>query len=184
MATNEIRRVAVGSTNPVKVAATRRVVAFYWPTATVEPVPVPSGVSPQPWGLDETLAGARHRAQKALAATGADIGVGLEGGVEVIPEAGGIFLTGWAAVALPDGRVYYGSGGRVLLPPPLVAALKGGEELGTAMDRLVGQEGTKHTVGSVGILTRGFVEREEQFAVALAYALVPLLHPEWWAGEV
>lgn len=177
---SEVRRVAVGSLNPVKVAAARRVIHYYWPDATVEAVDVPSGVSPQPWGLEETLAGARRRAEAALAHGQADLGIGLEGGVEVIPQAGGIFLTGWAAVALPDGRVYFGSGGRVLLPPVLVAAIQAGEELGPAMDRLVGQQGTKHTVGSVGILTRGFVHREDQFAVALAYALAPLVHPEWW----
>ncbi len=175
-----IRRVAVGSKNPVKEEAARRVIHYYWPEAEILTLAVESGVPPQPWGVAETIAGARQRALAALQRTAADLGIGLEGGVEEIPEAGGVFLSGWAAVALPDGRVFFGSGGRVLVPPPLMQALQAGEELGPAMDRLVGQEGTKHTVGSVGILTRGFVTRAEQFAVALAYALAPLLHPEWW----
>lgn len=177
-----IRRVAIGSTNPVKVAATRRVIWHFWPTAEIIPVQVPSGVAPQPWGIAETVEGARGRALRARAAVDADLGVGMEGGIEEIPEAGGVFLSGWAAVATREGRVYFGSGGRAPLPPTLVEAISQGEELGPAMDALSGLEDTKHTVGSVGILTRGFVERESQFAVALAYALAPLLHPEWWEG--
>ena len=177
---SDIRRVAVGSTNPVKVKATERVIRYFWPRAEVVAVEVDSGVSSQPWGIAETIAGARHRAQIALRQARADLGVGLEGGVEDVPEGGGVFISGWAAVACADGRVYFGSGGRVMLPPVLLSALRRGEELGPAMDRLVGQEGTKRTVGSVGILTQGFVTREQQFAVALAYALAPLLHPEWW----
>lgn len=175
-----IHLVAVGSTNPVKVAAARRVIRFYWPRAKVVPVDVPTGVSPQPWGIAETITGARHRALRAREAVDADLGVGLEGGVEEVPEAGGLLLSGWAAVATREGQVYVGSGGRVLLPPALVEALRQGAELGPAMDALSGQKGTKHTTGSVGILTRGFVDRESQFAVALAYALAPLLHPDWW----
>ncbi len=176
----EVRLVAVGSTNPVKVAAARRVIHYFWPEAEVVAVQVASGVSATPWGVEETVAGARQRALRARAQLDADLGVGLEGGLEDVPEARGIFLSGWAAVATRDERVYLGSGGRAPLPPSLVEAVRRGEELGPAMDRLSGQENTKHTVGSVGILTRGFVQRESQFAVALAYALVPLLHPEWW----
>ncbi len=175
-----IRLVAVGSTNPVKVAATRRVIHYFWPDAEIVSVEVPSGVPPQPWGIAETIAGARQRAEHARTLLDADLGVGLEGGVEEIPEAGGIFLSGWAAVATRDGRVYLGSGGRAPLPPALVEALHRGEELGPAMDALSGEKDTKHTIGSVGILTRGFVNRESQFSVALTYALVPLLHPDWW----
>lgn len=50
------------------------------PDARVERVAVESGVSEQPWGDDETVAGARNRAQRALG-DAHDLGVGLEGGV-------------------------------------------------------------------------------------------------------
>ncbi len=176
----DIQRVAVGTRNPVKIAAAEQVVRHYWPRAQVKAVDVASGVSDQPWGLLETVAGARERARAARRQLDADLGIGLEGGVEMIPEAGGLFLSGWAAVATRSGSVYVGSGGRVVLPPPLVEALRRGEELGPAMDRLSGEVNSKHTIGSVGLLTLGFVTREAQFAVALAYALVPLLRSEWW----
>ena len=179
----EIQRVAIGTTNPVKIRATQTVIHAYWPQADIIAVSVSSGVSDQPWGIEETIQGARQRAQAAIEATGADLGVGLEGGVEEIPAGGGLYLSGWAAVVTRDGRISYGSGGRIPLPPRLVKALQQGEELGPAMDALSGQHNTKHTLGSVGILTRGFVTRESQFAVALAYALAPLLHPEWWEKD-
>ncbi len=179
----QVHRVAVGTTNPVKIEATQKVIHTYWPHAEIIAVPVPSGVADQPWGIEETVRGARQRANAALQATHADLGIGLEGGVEEVPEAGGLFLSGWAAVITREGHISYGSGGRVLLPPKLIHALRQGQELGPAMDHLSGRENTKHTVGSVGILTRGFVTRASQFAVALAYALVPLLHPSWWEGE-
>jgi len=177
---SQIRLVAVGSLNPVKIAATKRVIGHYWPEARVEAVEVSSGVSDQPWGIAETINGARTRAIAARAAVDADLGIGLEGGVEEVPEAGGVFLSGWAAVVTRSGVVYFGSGGRAPLPPVLVTALKAGKELGPAMDELTGKVNTKHTIGSVGILTRGFITRESQFSVALAYALAPLLHKEWW----
>lgn len=178
----EVRRVAVGSTNPVKVQAVARVVRTFWPEAAVEGVEVPSGVPAQPWGEAVTIAGARQRAVAARAALDADLGLGLEGGVVEIPEAGGLFLNGWAAVATRSGAVYFGAAGRAPLPPLLVEALKRGEELGPAMDRLSGRENVKQTLGSVGVLTRGVVDRESQFAMAVAYALVPLLWPAWWAA--
>ncbi len=178
-----VKRVAVGTTNPVKVAATQRVIRYYWPEADIMSVDVPSGVDAQPWGIAETLAGARHRAHLARLKTDADIGVGLEGGVEEIPEAGGVFLTGWAAVSTREGDVFVGSGGRVLLPSAIVHVLQEGHELGEVMDAFSGQMNTKHTMGSAGILTLGFVDRESQFAVALAYALAPVLLRRWYSED-
>ena len=55
--TETMRRVAVGSANPVKLGAVRAVLAWAAPSATVEPVTVPSGVPDQPFGDDETILG-------------------------------------------------------------------------------------------------------------------------------
>ena len=76
--------VAVGSCNPVKVEAVRRAFAAAFPDSevTVSKHDVPSGVSDQPRGEEETRLGAQQRARGALAAAAAaDYGVGLEGGV-------------------------------------------------------------------------------------------------------
>lgn len=96
------RRIAVGSTNPAKVAASRAVLERAFPQAEVVAVEVPSGVPPQPIGAEETAAGARQRARLALAAVpGAFLGVGLEGGID--PEG---HLLNCCAVATPDGAVH------------------------------------------------------------------------------
>ena len=57
-------RVAVGSKNPVKLAAVRQAFFRAFPDRPLVCVghDVPSGVSDQPWGHDETEMGARQRA--------------------------------------------------------------------------------------------------------------------------
>ncbi|MFB6176165.1 MAG: DUF84 family protein, partial [Halobaculum sp.] len=76
--------VGVGSGNPVKVAATERVLQSesdeFGSGATVEACPVESGVGEQPRGHEETRRGARNRALAVLEAD-YDLGVGIEGGV-------------------------------------------------------------------------------------------------------
>ena len=53
--------VAVGSTNPVKIGATRTVLERLRPHIRIEGVRVASGVPDQPWGDEQTIAGARAR---------------------------------------------------------------------------------------------------------------------------
>jgi inosine/xanthosine triphosphatase len=139
-----LRLVAVGSTNPVKVAAARAVLDRLAPGVRVEGVAAASGVPDQPWGDAQTVAGARARARAALAAVpGAELGVGFEGGV--VEEADGAMRTcAWAAVAAPDGRSGIGGSLAMPLPDAVAARLRGGEELGHAIDALTGESGTKH----------------------------------------
>src|SRR4029453_12172991 len=96
----------VGSTNPVKVAAVSAVLARSGCTAYVEAMAVPSGVRDQPVGDAETILGATQRAQAALRATGADLAIGIEGGV--VEEAGHMRTCAWAAVVGWGGRVGVG----------------------------------------------------------------------------
>jgi len=173
-----IRLVAVGSTNPVKVAAARAIAAQAFPGAVVQAVDVASGVADQPMSDDEMVTGARNRAEAARLALDADLGLGMEGGVQ--RSDWGCLLTGWAAVVDRQGCVSVGSGGSLALPPALAKALEQGEELGPAMDKLSGQHDTRRGPGSVGILTKGLVSREEAFRVAVAYALTQFLHPKWY----
>lgn len=169
-------QVTVGSTNPVKVGAARRVFAALFPGLAVGGVEVPSGVPHQPIGEAETARGAIARAQAALAATGADWGVGLEGGVAFEGEA--CWMIQCCAVAHRDGRVHVGRGAQFLLPPVIARGVRDGGEVGPLMDRLTGQVDTKKKTGAIGFLTNGFVVREEMYAHIVAAALAPFLHPE------
>jgi inosine/xanthosine triphosphatase len=171
-----IRTIAVGSTNPVKIAAARAVLAPLAPSARIDGVSVPSTVADQPFGDDETIRGALARASAARAALGAEIGVGIEGGV--VEESSGAMRTcAWAAIVGADGR--HGVGGSLAMPLPREVAemIRGGLELGHAMDRLVKEHNTKHGKGAVGILTAGLVDRQAAYEVLVTYALAPFLTP-------
>ncbi len=167
-------RIAVGSMNPVKVGAARAALAHAAPNATIEGVAVPSGVRDQPWGDDETIRGAVARAHAARAALDADWGVGIEGGV--IDEGGTKVRTcAWAAIVDREGREGVGGSLSLELPSRVAVLVRGGMELGHAMDAVTGERNVKHGVGAVGILTAGLVTRQGAYETLVAYALVPFL---------
>ncbi|MGZ8493458.1 MAG: DUF84 family protein [Gemmatirosa sp.] len=174
-----VRLVAVGSANPVKLAAARAVLARVAPHAVVVEAPVASGVPDQPWGDEETRRGAGTRARAARDATGAELGIGFEGGV--VAEADGTVRScAWAAVV--DAGGVEGIGGSLAMPLPTAVArrLRDGEELGHAIDALTGASGTKHRGGAVALLTAGLVDRQRAYELLLSYALAPWLGPADW----
>jgi len=179
-----VRRVTVGSTNPVKVAAARAVLTpLIAPGATIEGVDVPSGVPDQPWGDEETVRGARARAAAALATSGADLAVAFEGGVvadEGDAAGGGLRTCAWAVVVDRDGRVATGGSLAMPLPPAVAAMVRGGAELGQAMDALTNAHNTKQKLGAVGVLTAGLIDRRRAYEVILTYALARWLAAEYW----
>ena len=172
-----IRSIAVGSTNPVKLAAVRAVLGALAPSATIACIAVASTVPDQPFGDDETIRGALARASAARVALSADLGVGLEGGV--VEEGDGSMRTcAWAAIVDAHGRSGVGGSLAMTLPPDVAAMIRDGVELGVAMDRLVGAHNTKHGRGAVGILTAGIVDRQRAYEVLVAYALAPFIAAE------
>lgn len=176
---DEISRVVVGSTNPVKVAAVRAVLERAGCPARVEGLAVASGVADQPVGDAETIRGATQRARAALDASGADMAVGLEGGV--VEEEGFMRTCAWAAVVSRDGRVGVGGSLAMILPDRVASLVRDGVELGHAMDRVTGAHNTKHNAGAVGILTAGLVDRQRAYEWLVTYALGPFLSPDHYA---
>ncbi len=126
-------KIAVGSTNPVKVAAVKSIVSQLWPEAEIQSVDVPTGVSEMPMSDEETITGARNRARAARLAINADLGFGLEGGVHSDPI--GLMLQGWVVVTDGNGREGVAGAGRLPLPPMIADRVLAGEELGPIMDR-------------------------------------------------
>lgn len=173
-----VRVVAVGSTNPVKIEATRAVIARVAPDARVESVQVNSSVRDQPWGDDETIRGARTRADAARRALDADFGVGIEGGV--VEDSDGIRTCAWAVVV--DRSGHQGTGGSLAMPlPPGVATLlHDGLELGHAMDRVAGTHNVKQAQGAVGLLTAGLIDRQRAYESILTYALARWIARDFW----
>lgn len=170
----QARRIAVGSKNPVKLAAARAVVTRLVSNVMVEAIDVPSGVPDQPFGDDETIRGALARARIAREKLDADFGIGLEGGVVEMPD-GTMRTCAWAAVVSRGG--HHGVGGSLAmpLPDPVAQLIRSGMELGHAMDKVTGHSNTKHGAGAVGILTAGLVDRQGAYEVLVAYACAPFL---------
>jgi inosine/xanthosine triphosphatase len=172
-----ITTIAVGSTNPVKCGAVRVVLSALAPGARVEGVAVASGVSDQPFGDEETIRGALTRASAARDALGAELGVGIEGGV-VEERDGSLRTCAWAAIVDANGRQGIGGSLAVPLPRAVAAMIRDGVELGHAMDRLVSERDTKRGKGAVGILTAGLVDRQRAYEMLVTYALAPFLTPQ------
>ena len=120
-------RIAVGSTNPVKLESVREAAALIFEGDAVEVIAVAaeSGVPAQPMGDAETMAGASQRAREALAGLpGAEIGIGLEAGIDEID--GRLFTLSWCAAVDGAGRIQYACTPRWELPAPVAALIRAG----------------------------------------------------------
>lgn len=170
-------RIGVGSGNPVKRRAVESVLddgeGEFGETATVEAVPVASGVSEQPRGHAETIEGAKTRAANVVSKE-YDLGIGIEGGVAEFDGSDGLFLVMWAAV--DDGEtIGRGSGPSVRLPPNVERRIREGAELGPVMDDVLGERDVAKRQGAAGAFTNGRVDRDEALATAVAGALGPFV---------
>lgn len=174
--------IAVGSLNPIKIGAVKSITGRVWEESTVTAIDVPSGVSAMPMSDSQCLLGARNRARQARESAAADLGFGLEGGVNLEPA--GLMLLGWVAVIDARGREGIGCTARLPLPGPIAERVLGGEELGPVMDELLGYHNVRQKGGAVGALTAGLVLRQETFAIAVAYALSPFVAPRFYSDDL
>ena len=160
-----IETIAVGSSNPVKAAAVRRV----FPEATVHTESVDSGVAAQPRSVAETIEGAQTRAASAFATRVVDLAVGLEGGVAPVPVGEGWQLIMWAA-ATDGSRSHIGMGPGITLPPAIARPVADGVELGLVMDTISDERDTAKGAGAIGVLTDGRLTRTDALTAAVATA--------------
>jgi inosine/xanthosine triphosphatase len=181
--------IAVGSTRRPKVEAVREAMsalAEKLPSLAnfeLVPVEVESGVTHTPLSREETMLGARQRAEALIEMSRAqnqrwNYFVGLEGGLDVLHTDGArlVFLQNWAYVT--DGSLAsYGQSGGVLLPESLARTVVDQRiELAHAIDAFAGQHGIRDGQGAWGILTGGAITRQEAFRVAVINAFAPFLN--------
>jgi inosine/xanthosine triphosphatase len=179
-------RIAVGSTREPKLAGVRsalqRLAPVPWPGGPVELVAVDaaSGQADTPLSAAATLAGARTRARAAFdAVTGAELALGLEGGVEVLSHTPiEAVLRNWA-VAWDGVREGVGSSAGILLPEPVAAEVLAGEDLASVIDRWAAEHDVRSRQGAFGVLTAGLVNRADAYAQAALTALAPFYAPGW-----
>ena len=167
----------VASRNPVKIEAALQGFREMFPQQqfTATGVSVPSGVSDQPLGSDETYQGAWNRLQGARQQQpNADYWVGIEGGNIIA----GVEMEVMAWV-LVQSATQFGKARTAgfFLPPKIVELIQEGHELGHADDLGFGVQNSKQTGGSSGLLTDGAVDRLRFYVPAVILALIPFLKP-------
>ncbi len=170
-------KIAIGSTNPVKVRAARNVLRKIYPRAEFVALEVPSGVPGQPRGDKQTRRGAVNRARAARQAAHADFGVGLEGGI--IENEFGTMTCAWCAIVDRAERVGIGGSTNMLLPDEVAARVKRGDELGDAMDAFANIRGVKRKMGAIGVLTKGLSNRQRAYEYIIKLAVARFL----WKGK-
>ncbi len=150
----------IASNNPAKINAVSAILAELDMAYDLHSAETDSGVSAQPFSLEETRLGAINRAQQALGDE-KDIAIGLEGGVYELD--GVMYLCNWGALFSKSGKLYTAGGAQIPLPNSVAASLRAGEELGPVMDEYTKESGIRHHKGAVGIFTAGLVNRDEMF---------------------
>lgn len=167
------KRIIVGSTNPVKIDATRIgfINMFKHDRFEVSGVAVPSEVSDQPIGETETLRGAYNRARNAQREVpDADYHIGIEGGIEHLNDE--LVAFAWIVVLSGD-KIGKAKTGGFILPQEVSNLVKQGIELGEADDIVFKRTDSKQKSGSVGILTGDVITRTDFYSHAVTMALIP-----------
>ena len=170
-------RVAVGSTNRAKVEAVKEALKVIGWDYEVLPVKVSSGVSEQPV-CEETYYGARNRAINALLETGADVSIGIEGGICIFMNK----VMGFAVVYVVDkeGKESFSMSPWFVVPPSIASHVVNGLELGEAADLVFSTTGSKYD-GVIKYLTK-FINRKDLYVQAVIIALYPFYNPSVLGG--
>lgn len=171
-------KVAVGSTNPIKIEATKKAFQKVWPNKKWQIIglDVKSGISNQPMSDTESIKGATNRAKSALKVGKADFGVGIEGGLHQI---GAIwFDTAWIVVINKSGKKGIGSTYRLQTPNRFMKMIKKGKEIGEAADEIFKTKNSKQKSGHFGLMTKGIISRADAYTNGIICTLSRFIRPE------
>jgi inosine/xanthosine triphosphatase len=168
-------KVAVGSTNPVKVKAVENVFKRVYGEVSVEAVAAASGIPAQPFG-EETVAGAINRAKSAYALEKFDLGVGIEAGLFKVGEVEVTIDIQYCAIY--DGSwLTLGCGSGFEYPSVVLGEVLAGKEVGDVMSRVAGVEDLGEKQGAIGFLSKGMLTRAQLTEQSVFMALIPRLNP-------
>lgn len=91
--------------------------------------------------------------------------------------------TVWAALALDRNTVIPVNGARFPLPTPIAKAIEQGWEMGPAIDRLIGEDQVSRRQGMIGVITKNFVDRTEEYQSLVKMAL-GLWYGRNWTNKI
>jgi len=167
-------KIIVGSTNPAKVNAVKRVAEQLFDEVEVNGLKTNSGVSDMPMSEQETMTGSINRAR--IASNQGDFGIGIEGGVSDTKQ--GMFLFAWITI-INKNKISLSCTNKILLPENIASELRNGRELGPLIDELTGQEKVSHSEGAFGLLTKGSISRVKSFENAVYCAFMKFINKEY-----
>ncbi len=174
----KIRKVGLGSTNPVKYRAVCDVLHRYFGVmpCQVNQMRVESGVNAQPIGSKEVFLGAKNRAMNAFHAC--DLSVGVESGLIDFGFMKDKYLNACVCTVYDGERFSYGVSQAFSLPPEVLERVLKGEgnvEIDEALMKtgLSGNPNIGEDVGLVGLLTKSRVVREDLVREAVTMAVIP-----------
>ncbi|TRZ54713.1 inosine/xanthosine triphosphatase [archaeon] len=166
-------KVGIATRNPSKVRAVEEVFKIVFENVRIFPLDADSGVPAQP-KEEQILQGAINRARAAL--EGNDFGVGIEGGVVEIN--GKMCNTAYCVIMDKTGRYSIGSQPIFELPEIFKKEIMTGKEFGTVADEYFKTKNIKHEGGSIKILSKGMISRDDMLKDAVKCALVPWISKE------
>ncbi|MEM8523985.1 MAG: inosine/xanthosine triphosphatase [Bacteroidota bacterium] len=169
-----MKKIIIASKNPVKIQAALNGFQEMFPKVLFEAkgIAVPSGVSDQPMGSEETFQGAWNRVNVAREVQpNADFWIGIEGG-NIRHDEDEMEVMAWIVVASKD-RIGKARTAGFFLPKKIIDLINQGYELGDADDLVFGVNNSKSTLGSGGLLTEGVIDRTRFYVQAVIFALIP-----------
>lgn len=170
-------KVAVGSTNKVKMDAVRNMFTQAFGLVEVVSVEPPADLEKQP--MEEKVAqGAIIRARKAIEGANADFGVGIEAGLFHNKIMDRYLDIQYCAVIDVSGKITVGHGPGFEYPPQVVKAVLEGKTVGDTMSKITGIEKIGHKMGSIGYLSDGMIDRTSLTELSVLMALVPRIRNE------
>ncbi len=175
----------VGSDNPVKINAVKQAAQSHHAKVNIRGLKVSSGVKEQPMSDEETRLGAQNRARQALklglnqltnrqaksSSSQTILAVGLEGGVVKLAKKE-LWTTVWVCVidAHIDGRLFEASGARFKLDKIIAQPILAGGEMGPIFAKMF-HDDIRRKQGGIGIVTKNFVTRTEEYSAIVKMAL-------------
>ena len=185
----------VGSRNPVKINSVINASSETWPGVVVEGFDVKSGIPEQPIGDKVTKTGAMNRAKAVLDvglkkhevdgfsfANDEVLGVGVEGGV-FDDDEGQMWSTVWAVVLDKTGYMQFANGARFKVSDIVAEKIRKGEEMGPIIAEVVGEADIRKKQGMIGIITKGFIDRTEEYQGIVKMA-IGLWYGRGWMDDL
>ncbi|HDP97035.1 MAG TPA: inosine/xanthosine triphosphatase [Euryarchaeota archaeon] len=171
-------KVNVGSDNPIKIEAVRRILRPLYGLIDVNGVHVDSEVPHQP-KEDEVIEGAVNRAKNAIG--NAHLGIGIEAGLIWNERLKWFFDVQYCAIVDSLGKITLGHGPGFWYPPAVIEDVKNGMSVDESMFKLTGIGSIGHRMGSVGFLSKELINRTELTEMAVIAAFIPRVRPELYS---